>query len=172
MGMHPAAGGEEGASHADFMLEGKWATLEGTVAINDNNNIFGWTGGVVFVIQEITPRIRPLWSAKLFGTNEQQAFTLDVKDVQHLRLMVYAEGTHAFAHAVWVDPVLKRRGPADLALLHQKDYYQKAKPGVWHNGVHAGHNQGGGVVVTDEYEADNFPARFWLPEEYEYVDRS
>jgi hypothetical protein len=114
LGMHPPA---YGSARAVFSLPasgagaGKWRALRGGVAINDDNNFFGNTGGPIVFALSLDGR--ELWRSREFRHHKQVqrlhvALPLPAAGAatRELTLEVRALQSNACSHAVWVDPLL------------------------------------------------------------------
>ena len=122
LGMHPPS---HGSARAVFSLPvaasdagaagaagaGEWRALRGGVAINDDNNFFGNTGGPIVFALSLDGR--ELWRSREFRHHKQlQRLHVALPPpaagavTRELTLEVRALQSNACSHAVWVDPLL------------------------------------------------------------------
>ena len=107
LGMHPPAYGN--AQVAFRLPPRNWTALSAAVAINDDNNFFGTTGGPV--VFRVLLGGRELWRSPAGLRHPKHVHRLRVAlpssaSARILTLEVDAPGSNACSHAVWLDPLL------------------------------------------------------------------
>jgi hypothetical protein len=98
--VNPPAGNGQTKAKVSYKIGGKYREMEGAVAMNDT--AVGKCGEQVF---EVVGDGKLLWKSKPTKTNHPEKFLIQISGIQELTLTV--TGTFSWAHAVWIDPLLK-----------------------------------------------------------------
>jgi hypothetical protein len=100
--MHPPLRKSGGITSISFQLDGKYATFETEVSLND-----GPERSATPLLFCVSGDQQLLWQSRAVLTqSDTQKVRLSVKGLQTLTLEVYCNGDPRAAHAVWVEPLV------------------------------------------------------------------
>ncbi len=103
LGLHAGNEGDDALLRYD--LGGAWSSLRGAVALNDTSAATR-TAPLVFHLRGDG---KALWSSEpITSVEHTQDFSVRVRGVETLELVIECRGPNRSAHSIWVEPVLAR----------------------------------------------------------------